>query len=522
MRELNTIGHYLLAGLDSARAAEDAVDKSAKHTEKVNIVGAGGALTAAYEQLRNAAENTEEHLLLQNAIRRFYKQLFVMRDEQLVRASGNELAVELTLAGYIANNTLTKAQLDIVSTLATEHYIAYEQLQQRRGINADTSTKWLLDTLSVQAARIVSPVPKDVAFINFAYLYFEKTIPNDKKLFGNVDEDEFSAALFAAVHKALLKSDTATIRAGLMARYQVGADELERYIAYNQHFDRLLAAPVEDKLYRIVDRQGAPLRIIRRMIEDKPDILQLLPRHDAFLDAYEQQVNKEYAQISQKVNRAIVRSVIFLIITKFLVGIAIEVPYDYWAHGSIVWLPLIINLFFPPLYMVALRLTLNLPGYANTNALVDRADVMLYGERVTLEKTRVTGRSYGSAFSVVYVLSCLVVFGAVMWLLLMLGFSLVHIGIFLVFLSAASFLGFRLSRLIRELEVVRSASNGLTFIRDLIYLPFVVVGQWMSEKYAKVNIVAMVLDMLIELPLKTVLRLVRQWGAFIDDRKDRI
>ena len=97
-----------------------------------------------------------------------------------------------------------------------------------------------------------------------------------------------------------------------------------------------------------------------------------------------------------------------------------------------------------------------------------------------------------------------------------------HIGIFLVFLSAASFLGFRLSRLIRELEVVRSASNGLTFIRDLIYLPFVVVGQWMSEKYAKVNIVAMVLDMLIELPLKTVLRLVRQWGAFIDDRKDRI
>ena len=172
MRELNTIGHYLLAGLDSARVAEDAADESAKHAEKVNIVGAGGALTAAYEQLRNAAENTEEHLLLQNAIRRFYKQLFVTRDEQLVRASGNELAVELTLAGYLANNTLVKAQLDTVSTLAAEHYSAYEQLQQRRGINADTSTKWLLDTLSVQVARIVSPVPKDVAFINFAYSYF--------------------------------------------------------------------------------------------------------------------------------------------------------------------------------------------------------------------------------------------------------------------------------------------------------------------------------------------------------------
>ena len=91
-----------------------------------------------------------------------------------------------------------------------------------------------------------------------------------------------------------------------------------------------------------------------------------------------------------------------------------------------------------------------------------------------------------------------------------------------MFVSAASFLGFRLSRLIRELEIVRSSSNGLTFLRDVIYLPFVVAGQWMNEKYSQVNIVATVLDMLIELPLKTVLRLIRQWGAFIDDRKDRI
>ena len=91
-----------------------------------------------------------------------------------------------------------------------------------------------------------------------------------------------------------------------------------------------------------------------------------------------------------------------------------------------------------------------------------------------------------------------------------------------MFISAASFLGFRLSRLIRELEIVRGASNGLTFVRDFVYLPFVVVGRWMSDKYAQVNIVTLILDMLIELPLKTVLRLIRQWGAFIDDRKDNI
>jgi len=523
MPELNTTGRRLEAGILNATALESAALKDASHTEKVNIVGAGGALTAAYEQLRNAAENTEEHLLLQNAIRRFYKQLFVTRDERLLATSGNELAVELTLAGYILNNSLVKDQLDDISSLAIAHYKAYEKLQKRRGINPDTSTIWLLDTLSVSVAQIVSPAWADIAFIDFAYTYFEKTeLVDSVKHKTKSDDDDQVASLFAAVHKALLKSDTATIRAGLMDRYGVGPGEIERYIAYNQHIDRVLQSPSEDKLYRLVDRQGAPFRIIRRMIEDKPDFSKLLPRRNAFLDALEQQVTKEYSLIASKVNRAIVRSVAFLIITKFLVGIAVEVPYDLWAHGSIVWQPLIINLFFPPLYMIALRLTLNLPGYANTTALVDRADTILYGERVILAKTRSVTRSYGPIFSAVYVLSCMVVFAAVMWLLLTLGFSLVHIGIFLVFISAASFLGFRISRLIRELEVVRSASNGLTFIRDFIYLPFVVVGRWMSEKYAKINVVALILDMLIELPLKTVLRLVRQWGAFIDDRKDKI
>lgn len=74
----------------------------------------------------------------------------------------------------------------------------------------------------------------------------------------------------------------------------------------------------------------------------------------------------------------------------------------------------------------------------------------------------------------------------------------------------------------RELEVIHAQQNSLTFIRDLIYLPFVVVGRWMSEKYARVNIVTALLDMVIELPLKTVLRLIRQWNSFIDEQKDAI
>lgn len=522
MAALNAIGQRLVADLKRAASDDDDFRRHVAHAEKVNVVGAGGALTAAYEQLRNAAENTEEHLLLQNAIRRFFKQLFITRDESLVASSGNELAVELTFAGYVPNDSLTKSQLDKISQLATDHYHLYEQLLKRRSVALDASFGWVLDTLSVKVEGVVNHHQRDAAFITFAYEYLQTVVPRESVADKKDDAAEYGAALFVAIHRALLKSNTAVIRTTLMQRYGVDAKDAESYVQFNRQVDSLLKAPLADKLYRVLDRQGAPLRIMRRMMDDQADFVNWLPRREVFLEKFEQQVNSEYVQIGRRINRAIVRSVIFLIITKFIIGIAVEVPYDFWAHGQIIWVPLLVNLVFPPLYMVALRLTHTLPGYANTTALVDRADAMLYGERTVLVKKQLTGRRYGPIFSALYAVFSLAIFGGVLWLLLMLGFSLVHITIFFVFISAASFLGFRLSRLIRELELVRGSSNGLTFLRDVIYLPFVVVGQWMNEKYSQVNIVATVLDMVIELPLKTVLRLVRQWGAFIDDRKDRI
>lgn len=65
MTTLNSVGQRLYSHLVHASEMDNSLRRSTARAEKVNVVGAGGALTAAYEQLRNAAENTEEHLLLQ-------------------------------------------------------------------------------------------------------------------------------------------------------------------------------------------------------------------------------------------------------------------------------------------------------------------------------------------------------------------------------------------------------------------------------------------------------------------------
>lgn len=517
---ISPIGQQFIDMLTRADQHRTQREQYLKTIEKVHIVGAGKTITSAYEQLRNAAEYTEEHLLLQRAIRRFYKRLFLTRDEKRIGESGQELAIELTHAGYLPNDYIPLTVVEQIGQEAREYFYTYRHVAEK--YNTTVADEWVTSLLAVQAEGLLTDHSRRSAFVQFAYRFYIDSI-DAQTIFGNRTPENYEAEVFIAVHRMLLKSDNATIRHALFERYQIRPSQFEQFVHLNQLLDKIIDDESTEKLGRIVGRRGAPLRVLWRMVDETPDLPQLLTRRDKFLSAYEAQIETEYKQMNKRINRGIVKSVVFLIITKFLIGISLEVPYDYVIHGSIVWLPLVINLFFPPVYMILLRLTLALPGRVNTNALVDRMDALLYAQRPTLAITgNDAANPYSGIFNVFYALLFILVFGGVAWGLWTLGFSFLHLAIFFTFLSTASFLGFRLSRLIREIETLDAEQNGLSMLRDFLYLPFVVVGRWMSEKYAKVNIVAMILDMVIELPLKTVIRLIRQWGTFISSKKDAL
>lgn len=513
---LTPLGQQFIASLSHSRSLAATQAKAISTAEKVHVVGGGGSIVAAYEQFRNAAEYTEEHLLLQRAIRRYYKRAFLTQDRNEVVHSAEELVVELTLAGYVANDTIPHNLLATIDELAAIYFDAHIQLQQTN----QAKDTWILDVLSVRVENTLHSLTDENIFAQLCFDHFIATI-DMKAVTKKVSSSDTQTALFVAIHRTLLHSGDATIRASLLDRYQQTPQSLENYIAVNRQIDALFEADITDKLMRIVSRRGAPLRVFRHMLSTHEDIEKQLKSQANFLSSFESQTNKEYESIGQRINRGIIKSVIFLVITKVIIGLAIEVPYDYAVHGSIILLPLLINLLFPPIYMILLRLTLVLPGHANTAALVDRIEAIFYGQPAKYIARRRSGR-FGVAFNIVYAAIIIGVFGLVSWWLISLGFSILHLLIFFVFLSTASFLGFRLSRMVRDIEVVDADHNGITILRDVLYMPFVIVGRWISDKYAKVNIVANLLDLVIELPLKTVLRLVRQWGAFISSKKDEL
>ena len=488
----------------------------------IEVPGIGQNIASAYEQLRRAAESAEEQLLLQRAIRRFYRRSIAFSSNKEPSGVGSELILDLTHAGYLANQSVSAQTAKHITRLTQQYVKIYQDLGRVR-VPRDERLNWVLDILSVETEAVLHPRYERSALAYVAHRHFMELFPREKLVSSPEEDANYEFCLYIAVHQALLKSDIATVRHDLIRVYRQTPKDLAAFAAFNRLVDSAFASRLTQKLRQAVNRYGAPLRIVRAMSEDRPDLPELLDNRAAFLDAYRYQINKEYRSLAKRLNRGIIRSILFVFVTKISVGVAIEIPYDIIMLGGVAVLPLAVNLLFPPLYMASFQLGLRIPSATNASALQDYIDQILYGDGEPAERVvRVGSRSIPPLAKVMYSLLFAIPLGLMAYVLSLLHFTIVQGVIFFVFLCTASFLGFRLTKLSRELELVPRQTGLFGAVRDFFYLPFAVMGQWISSRYARLNLVGYILDMLVELPMKIALRLVRQWVRFLNEKHEEI
>jgi hypothetical protein len=479
----------------------------------------GKVVSSAYEQLRNAAEYAEEHLLLQRAIKRFFKRnLFVAKRRQ--HDLSTELIVDLTQAGYLQGGQFSKATTTTLHELIERHMEAHARLRQAH-ISRDSADAWILALLSTEAEAILNPHNVQRTTLVVAYHHFLQTIPRQQ--FTDLhDLDEYEFCLYIAIHLAILKSDSDIIHHDLNRLYKQSPSDTASLITLSRRIDAQLNSPLTEALKRTVSRYGAPFRVLKGLTTDEQDqATSALPDKERFLDLYDTQTDHEYRQLDRRLARGLAKSIVFLIITKLLIGVAVEIPYDLIVYGKVSVLPLAINLLFPPLYLACLLLSFKPPTQANKQALRDYIAGVLYADR-RLEIQPLKRRRTRLTTKLIYTLLFLTPIVVTVLILQALHFNLVHMGIFFVFFSTASFLGFRLSLLVRDLELVRPQTGLLASLQDFFYLPFVASGQWLSHKYSRINVVARFMDLAIELPLKSILRLLQQWMNFIREQHEEL
>lgn len=499
-----------------------------REKETVHIPTVGSKLSTAYEQLRNASEYAEDNLLRQRAIRRYLKRVLSFHEKINTAPLAEELITELTQAEYIPNNFITPSEIKQIGDHIKRYYNAYWQYAKIEP-NSHKRLKfqeWMLDVLSVRCEQVIQSNIRQLSFSHLAFTYLQPKLDIARLVRPgeSIDPHDYSIVLYIAIQRAILKFDAASIRAALLDSYRQDIGLIHNFEAFNTKIDALFDSNTVAYTSRIVSRNGAALRMLYSgfYVPDAPISLQSLKSEDSLDYALRQHIEKEYAELNSRLDKGILRSIAFLLITKSLIGLGVEVPYDLMVEGQILWVPLIINLFFPAAFIALSRLTLSTPTSRNTDAIIAQIQAMLYGGSDDTHPIRIPRSTPSLAFNIVYAVMFAAIFAGLSYVLYRLHFNIVQGVIFFIFLSTASFLAFRLSNQIREIEAVHLSQGSLALLRDILYMPFIYVGQQISYRYSRINIVATVLDILIELPLKTVLRLARQWTVFLNSKKDEL
>lgn len=513
--QLTPEGELLVRNLDTA-------EELPPHDsgEKLHVSGVAGTLYFAYEQLRNIAEYTEQHLILRATIERFLKRH--MQFSSSPRKIGFELVEELTQERYLQNDSVNQHTVDRINA----YLDYYTQLQATlhdgtHHVTREETMRWTLQAASVTIEQLLTPSPKTKAFIEFAYEHCIKA--TERSDFGDITQENFDAALYCAVHRALLKSDAATTRAYYVLADPERSRTVEAFIHANRQIDKWFDAPLTTRLNQMISRNGAPLRIIYEVAIQSTNSSATIRQSNKLASRVSAIANEQYQSTHKRLIKSIIRTLAFVFITKALIGLLIEVPYDIWQHGQVLIVPLIVNMLFPPLYMATAAWAVKKPDEANTHALKQQIERILFESPNPLRyrtPKRDISKALRIAFTIVYALAYAASFGLVIWLLLKLDFSWVHIGVFFLFFSAVSFFRFRLIQSSRELDVNDRRESIFAIIADFFYTPFIKLGEWLSARYKQVNVLTVILDLMIEMPLKTTLRILQEWVRFMRDKRE--
>jgi hypothetical protein len=504
----------------------EATTRQSKPSGQVfHVASLGAGFYFAYEQLRNAAEYRERHLLLRGAIERYLARDFVLRHYEPAAA---DIVTDLTQAGYLKNDTVPVSIMERIDKLLEHVSRLFIELTDKH-TDSHSAAKWLLQYASVQIEILLTPNPKTAVMMQFAYEHYLAAVDAKATEKTSPDDQTYRIALYCAVQRALFKSNLATIRYYCLVA-SLGPLEhqsIEHFTQLNELIDELYQAPVTNRLFRLINRYGAPLRIINEVVMDTAAPVELLESgHDNLIGRIKVMCTTQYEVTHKQLGARIAKTIAFILITKTLIGISVEVPYDLTFFGTISWVPLIINIFFPLLYMLTISANISTPSRQNTEEIAGFADRILFEDAgapvVYKPKRRVKSRSLNGIFTFVYAVGFIGSISLLIWALHALQFNLVNGIIFFLFFSAVSFLGFRLRQSAHELQMLDERQGLIQTLADFLSAPFVRVGHAISDTYSKANIITFVLDLAIEMPLKTSLRFIRQWIGFMRDKQEEL
>jgi len=497
------------------------------HERRITVNPLVSKVAFWYEKLRKAMEYREEEVLLRATIERILKRRLLLGGN--AKTTAEPLVRELLWARYLKENEVPESLiLQVEKAIEVFLKLRFAVLQHHT-LSETSVNEWIYQLMSSEVEHIVSPNQEKEMVGNFMYQILQENITIE----GEAEETQ-NAQTYIAVRKAFARDDLAFLRYNLFRLYfgNLTAENLDtiaaRFMEGYKEINKELNYKKKEKIYAYVKRRTAPFLILEDVLRVNKGHLMRVVEHTAELDnSILAACEVRYKSIATKVRTAIIRSVLFIFLTKVIFAFAIEGTFERLVYGEILWRSIFINTAFPPFLMIIVSFFIRTPGKDNSDRIVTFIHQLLYAEKpnignvLQLKKHEGKPKPITFVFTLLWFFAFILTFGGVALILSRFGFNIMSQFIFLFFLTIVSFLSYRIS-LTAHIYQLGDKQGWFTPIADFLFMPIIRVGRSLTQSISQVNFFIVLFDFLIEAPFKLLFEFFEQWFSFLHAKREEM
>lgn len=522
----------LLVGAFENEEGETSGDK------KISVNRVVSEVASWYEKLRNSMDYRADEVILRAAIERILKRRILLGGTG--KKIAGPLVRELIWARYFPDSTVPEGIIEQVSSSIdlflhlrekiNKFVLSDNKIAKKHRLKESIRNEWIYHLMSSDLEQILNPNQQEDTMRNFMFHLLRPYI-----LIADDSQETRDAQVFLAVCRSFSNDDTAFLRSHLFRQF-FGAMTIDNidtiadgFLDYYKEVEKQLAYPLKDRIYSYIVNQTPPFLILQDvLVRYKGTNRNLIVEEEELKKAIFQACTSRYGSISAKVRRAIIRSVIFVLLTKALFALSIEGTYETLFYGKVSFSSMLVNISIPPILMIIVGIFIRTPGRDNSQRILNRIETILFDEEPkmgTVLALRVKpDRSkplLNFIFSLLWLLAFAATFGFIYIILNSLHFNIVNKGVFMFFFAIVSFLSYRISQMAYVYNF-QTKQSLLAPITDFFFLPLIRVGRRLTEGIAQVNIFLFILDFIFETPFKGIFAFFEQWFLFLHTKREEL
>ncbi|MGB9743167.1 MAG: hypothetical protein ACPLW9_00390 [Minisyncoccales bacterium] len=513
--------------------------KTKEMVSTIHVDEVASKVASFYEKIREIIEWKEEHLMKRVAINRNLKRRILFTNQS--KSIAEPLILDLIRGGHFPNDQIPETKINEVEKILDKYIYILNNASSIPENKKLSFSNWLLNIAACEIEEALSSSRKEIFLIDYmTNIMNERIVIQERRVisFGGLTNEEKYIQVFIAVQRALFKLDQPILAYFLLKKKfptwcQLPSEQLQKItldiLSIWETIEKELNHPLKDKFYQICEKYDTPFLLLGDILTDKieteinkkfsqPEILEGLIKK-----AYQQRLNT----LKKRLSRAAIYSTLSIFLSKgILVWFTLEIPLAKLITGHFTPLAILVDILGPTLLMFSLVITVRPPAKSNLERVILETMKIVYRnerpEIYELKIPRQRGLIMKFFIALLYLASTALSFGLLIMVLRLVKLPITSYVVNIIFVALIAFAGLAIRNKSEELTVEEKRSGFFGFIFDIIFLPLVNFGHWLSNKWKKYNALAIFFNALIDLPLQLFVEFIEQWRSFLKEEKEKI